>query len=128
MAESEIVARARACIGARFRPQGRDPRWGLDCVGVAAVAFGRSAPTGYASRGGDRQAIAGMIDRAGLVRASHWSGAAGRLLLMEAGPAQHHLAVTTPSGFVHADARLRRIVETPGQPQWPILDIWQEEG
>jgi hypothetical protein len=33
-----IVAAVRACIGTRFRSQGRVPGLALDCVGVALVA------------------------------------------------------------------------------------------
>src|SRR5205085_2260015 len=36
----EVVARARAMIGVRFRPQGRSAVQGLDCMGLAAVAMG----------------------------------------------------------------------------------------
>ena len=34
----DIAARARSLVGVRFRPQGRDPGIGLDCVGLAAVS------------------------------------------------------------------------------------------
>ena len=33
-----IARRARSLVGVRFRPQGRDPMLGLDCVGAAAAA------------------------------------------------------------------------------------------
>lgn len=120
-----IVAAARACIGARFRPQGRDPAYGLDCVGLAGVAFGRGdLPGDYALRGGDARRIAALVESFGL-RCVH-EAAAGDLLMLRTGPAQLHLVVMTESGFVHADARLRRVVETPGPPPWPVIGIWRE--
>jgi hypothetical protein len=45
-----------------------------------------------------------------------------------AGPAQLHLAILTGRGFIHADARLRRVVETPGRPDPAPIMVWREEG
>lgn len=35
----EFIRRARSCVGVRFRHQGRDPKTGLDCAGLAAWAM-----------------------------------------------------------------------------------------
>jgi len=123
MTQDEIVAAARGCVGARFRPMGRSARFGLDCVGVAATAFGRIGPSGYAMRGGCATDIAARIDGFGLVRVE--TPAPGTLALIAAGPTQYHLAVLTDAGFVHADARLRKVVETPGVPD-EIIALWRE--
>lgn len=40
--------------------------------------------------------------------------------------AQLHLAVRTKQGFVHAHAGIRRVVETPGEPQWPLLGAYRK--
>ena len=122
--ESAIVSRARACVGARFRVQGRDPAFGLDCVGLAAQAFGVAAEGGYALRGGDADAIAQRIAAAGLTPVAAETAGAGDLVLIEAGPRQFHLAVLTGTGFVHAHAGLRRVVETPGRPA-AVLRAWR---
>lgn len=119
-----IVAAARACIGARFRPYGRDPAWGLDCVGLAARAFGRAAPRDYALRGGDAAGVAGAAAAAGLVAAD--DPRAGDLLLIDCGSRQLHLAVLTEAGFVHADAGIGRVVEAPGRPAGRILAAYRE--
>ena len=50
----DVVARARGCVGARFRLHGRDPATGLDCVGLAAIAIGE--PLRGASGDGHRPA------------------------------------------------------------------------
>ena len=48
------VARARGALGARFRLGGRDPAFGLDCVGVVAWAHELAdVPADYGLRGGD---------------------------------------------------------------------------
>ncbi len=119
-----IVAAARGCVGARFRLHGRAVETGLDCVGVAALAYARGrVPAGYALRGGDAAGVIAAIEAAGFVRTDTPAPAA--LLLLAPGPYQHHLAILTDRGFVHADAGLRRVVEVPGLPRWPLIAAWR---
>lgn len=123
-----MVARARACVGARFRLQGRDPASGLDCVGVAARAFAVDPPPArYGLRGGAAAALMEAIGATGVRRVPRDEAAAGDLMLVEAGPHQFHLLVLTDTGFVHADARLRRVVEARGRPDWPVLAVWRKD-
>ena len=122
-AGAAAVAAARACIGTRFRPHGRDRAHGLDCVGVAACAYGIAAPDGYALRGGNPGAVSRRILGHGFRRVEQ--PRAGDLLLIAAGHAQLHLAVMTERGFIHAHAGLRRVVETPGWPGEPVLAIFR---
>ena len=122
------MAAARGAIGVRFRLQGRDPAFGLDCVGLAALAmraagFAGHIPADYALRGGDAAGLVARLDRSGLVRGD--APVAGDLALFESGPAQFHMAVIVPGGIVHADAGLRRVVERPGVPPWPLLGCWR---
>lgn len=120
----DVVVRARAAVGARFRLHGRDPAEGLDCVGLAAWALGVvDLPTGYGLRSGDRDAVAMMIAAAGLRRVDR--AGSGDLLLAQAGPGQLHLAIWTGAGVVHADAMLRRVVERPGAVPWPVVGVWR---
>lgn len=126
MSADAIVARARGCLGARFRPQGRDPALGLDCVGLAGVAFAIEAlPGGYALRGGEAADVASAILAAGLRPVA--DACIGDLVLARCGPGQLHLAVLVPGGFVHADAGLGRVVERPGALPWPVLGAWRRE-
>ena len=114
MTGATIVSRARSVLGVRFRPQGRDPAYGLDCVGLVAWAAGlEDVPADYALRGGDPAAIAALLD--GFGRRVE-TALPGDVLLFAAGAAQFHLAVSTGEGLVHADAALRRVVERPGPP------------
>ncbi len=122
-----VVAAARGTLGARFRAQGRDPAFGLDCVGVAAWAlraggYPGAVPSGYSLRAGEaaigREALRGLARCAG--------DAAGDLLLCRAGSGLH-LAIRTESGVIHADAGLRRVVERPGAPPWPVIAAWRIE-
>ena len=50
---------------------------------------------------------------------------AGDVLLVVAGAGQHHFLILLENSFVHADARLGRVVETPGPVSWPALAAWR---
>ena len=123
---TEIVARARALIGTRFRPQGRSRETGLDCIGLvaAAVAAGR-ARSDYALRGGSIGELEAELAGTGMRRIDQ--APPGSVLVMRSGPEQLHLGIWTGSGLVHADAALRRIVERPGPPPWTVLSCWYSE-
>ena len=115
----------RALVGVPFRLHGRDPVTGLDCVGVAALVFGvREVPRGYSVRTADGAGVAALIDAAGLRRVRR-DPVSGDLVLVKSGPAQCHLVVMTGAGFVHADAGIGRVVETPGSLPWPVIAIWE---
>jgi len=122
-----VVVAARSTIGARFRVHGRDPAFGLDCVGVVAVAlrgtgYGGAVPADYALRGGCVTEIVTQFAAAGFVRSI--TVAPGGVALFDTGCAQLHLAVIVPGGIVHADAMLRRVVERPGPPPWALIGCW----
>ena len=123
----EDAARARALVGVPFRPQGRVPERGLDCVGLALAACGLPAElarANYRLRGDYRAEIEDVLGSAFRRVGSRQQGP-GDLLLMAVGTDQLHLAVLTADGFVHADARLRKVVETPGVPPWPLIGIYR---
>jgi len=119
--------RARALVGTPFRLQGRDAQ-GLDCVGVAVAAFGLAASSvrrNYRLRG-DHEAEVRDFLRRGFRRVPKAQLRPGDLMLMRVAPDQLHLGVRTESGFVHAHAGLRRVVETPGAPEWPVLGLFRK--
>lgn len=118
-----MTAGAEALVGAPFRPQGRDPATGLDCVGLVAAAFGISGVRrDYRLRGDHRAELeAGLLRWFRKVRRCR----AGDVLLMQAGAGQLHLGVRSRAGFIHADARIGRVVETAGDPTWPVLGVYR---
>lgn len=132
-----IVAAVRACIGTRFRSQGRVPGLALDCVGVTLVAA-RAAGLSLGNLplyqlGGDNEAlIDGLLAQAGLQRVA--MPTAGDVWLFAPAPGQRHLAVQvndtacghrlTPS-FVHAHAGVGRVVESPADPAWIPLGSYR---
>lgn len=119
--------RARALVGCRFRPQGRDAVTGLDCVGLVAMAFRiplDAVPRDYRLRGASfDRLLAGLSDYFCRVPGTHAS--AGDVVLLSAATDQPHLAVLTDNGFVHAHAAVGRVVETPGLSPWPLVGVFR---
>lgn len=119
--------RARALVGVPFRPQGRSVETGLDCVGLTLAVFGIARDlvrSDYQLRGehaGELQAQIGRFFR----RIAAGAGRSGDLMLSRVGPEQQHLSILTDRGLVHADARLRRVVERPGRAPWPVIAMYR---
>jgi hypothetical protein len=122
-----FAGQARALLGTRFRPQGRDAVTGIDCVGLILAAF--ALPKGrvrrdYRLRGDHRAEI-----EAGLLgwfrRVPRTQCRPGDVMLLLVGLEQWHLAIRTELGFIHADARLGCVVETPGDPPWKLVRAYR---
>lgn len=125
-----IVEAVRRCVGTPFRPQGRLPGVGLDCIGVAQVAAHAAginvrAPADYALSGDPDDRIERFMAALGLEVVTPACAAPGDLVLLKTGETQKHLAVLTPDGFVHAHLGLRRVVETPAPSPWPVVAAWR---
>ena len=126
-----IAEQARALVGAPFRPQGRDPRVGLDCVGTAAAAAGIAVGRvrrDYGLHGGSLADIEHGLCDLGCRPVPGGVAEPGDVIVCRPGADQLHLAVATEDGFVHADAGLRRVVERPGAVPWPVLGVWRLAG
>lgn len=123
----DYAARARALVGTRFRPQGRSED-GLDCVGVVLATFGIQAHQvrrDYRLRGNDVQELRDQLERH-FRRVPKTQLRAGDVMLVSPGGQQLHLAVRTSDGFVHADAGIGLVVETPGEPHWPLIGVYRK--
>lgn len=123
----DYAARAQALVGTPFRAQGRDSA-GLDCVGVVLATFVIPADAvrhNYRLRGDHRGELEEQLG-AQFRRVPTNQLRAGDVMLLQAGDAQYHLAVRTERGFVHAHAGIRRVVETPGAPEWPLLAAYRK--
>jgi cell wall-associated NlpC family hydrolase len=125
---SRVVERARLAVGARFRPQGRRIEDGLDCVGLAAFAFAAeqaAVPGDYFLRGGTLEAMARQLGALGFAPAPGAEFRPGDLGVFAPGPGQLHLGIVTGTSLIHADAGLRRVVERPMPPPWPLAGLWR---
>ena len=134
MSGALIADAALALTGTPFRLHGRDPRFGLDCVGLVWRAlhdagFAVVAPTGYMLRTTELRPLLAFAPAAGL---SPCSGPIqpGDILLVRPGPAQHHLVIAGPDHrregeWIHAHAGLRKVVATSGPLAWPAAKHWR---
>jgi hypothetical protein len=53
--------------------------------------------------------------------------AAGDVLVFKVAADQLHLGIRSDRGFIHADARLRKVVETPGRPPWDLISAYRRK-
>src|SRR5690606_17501221 len=99
-AQGERMALAHAAesfVGAAFRPHGRDPVAGMDCLGLVLLALaeiGRPVrlPIRYTLRNLDLERFARLPGDVGLAE-TEAPLEPGDILLLESGPAQLHMAV-----------------------------------
>lgn len=128
-----VARAAQALVGAPYRLHGRDPRSGLDCVGLVAAALAAAGlpvdpPAGYGLRNRD-PADPDAIARRCALRPVSTPVRRGDIVMARPGPAQLHLLVCAgPDTFIHAHAGLRRIVAMPGPLPWPVLRHWRPGG
>jgi hypothetical protein len=124
---TEVVSRARSLVGCRFRPQGREPELGLDCVGLVSAVFEippEAVPRDYRLRGGALERLKSELKR--FFRPVR-TAVPGDVLIFEIAADQLHLGINTDRGFIHADAGLRRVVEMPGMPSWRLLSAFRRK-
>lgn len=125
-----FLREAEALVGVPFRLHGRHAASGLDCVGLVALALARSggpdlSPRGYRLRNTDIAPWLGFAEAAGL-EAVEDPIAPADILLLRAGPAQHHLAIALDSAtIIHAHAGLNRVVRQPRPRDWAVLTQWR---
>jgi lipoprotein Spr len=123
---NEYAERARALVGTPFRLQGRNAD-GLDCVGVAIATYKLHADRirrDYRMRGNHAAEVRASVEQ-DFRRVPVTQLRAGDLMVMRVASDQLHLGVRTDKGLVHAHAGLRRVVETPGMPEWPIIGVYR---
>ena len=123
----DFAERARALVGTPFRLQGRG-EGGLDCVGVAIATYELSVEKvrrNYRLRGDHAREIVDFLSE-DFRRVPSARLRPGDLILMRVSDDQLHLGVRTDYSFVHAHAGLRRVVETPGLPEWPMLGAYRK--
>jgi hypothetical protein len=85
-------------------------------------------PTGYRLRSEVGEAALAMCFGGRVRRIAREDAREGDVLLVQASWVQHHFLVLVEDGFVHADARLGRVVERPGAVPWPVLAAWRIRG
>jgi cell wall-associated NlpC family hydrolase len=100
MTADDILAAARQCLGTPFRHQGRLPRFGLDCAGVAIhvarqIGVGHDRRLGYGARrsmGSSKRSLDSQpcLERVAMVDDRRpWRSAADALCGRPAAPGDH---------------------------------------
>lgn len=124
---------ARSGVGTCFRPQGRTPGLGLDCIGVALLAAagaGASVEAGdipaYALSGDHDCLVSDTLRRLGCRKVRQ--ARPGDLVEYALAPGRRHLAVASEAGIIHAHAGLGRVVEGPAPGDWPVSAMWALPG
>ena len=125
-----LAEAAAGLVGVPFRLHGRDPRYGLDCLGLVIASLSSIGkridfPTQYGLRNVSIEKFIPFARTAGLRQA--WGTVdPGDILLVKPGPGQHHLLIAQGcSLFTHAHAGLKRVVKMPGPLPWPIERHWR---
>lgn len=121
---------AQNLLGTPFRLRGRDPRTGVDCIGMVSVALARAGHPPpplphYGMRNLDLARFARLLPQAGFA-ISEGTISAGDLVLLRPSAAQFHLAIVGPHGLlIHAHAGLGRVVASdPATLAWPMEARW----
>ena len=128
MVRADFAGRASALVGTRFRPQGRNLQRGVDCLGLILVVFeipDAGIRRNYRLRGDHRSEITVHLQRH-FRRIPARDVRPGDLLLLSVATDQLHFAITTQRGFVHADAKIGKVVETPGATRWPLAGAYRK--
>lgn len=125
-----LAQAASDLIGVPFKLHGRDPRNGLDCVGLvaaslAAIGCSVSTPEGYRLRNSNPSRWLHFADRSGLSSVTG-ERLAGDVILLCPSPIQQHLIVVCDAELgIHAHAGLRRVVQQRLNFSDPILAHWR---
>lgn len=130
--DGERVAEAALqCVGSPFRLHGRDPKNGLDCVGLAlhallAVRAVLPPPDNYTLRGPGRATIMAWADASGLMALpGNEPVRPGDIQLVAPAPGQSHLLVRCVAGFVHAHLGCRKTLAMRGDSPWTVIANWR---
>lgn len=130
MTPNRLAREAEKLVGGRFRLHGRDPKTGLDCIGLLAAAMARGGhpvtlPTGYPLRLRDLSAWLPAPQTCGFTRATP-PFRPGDVVMVEPAPAQFHLAIADRTlGWVHAHAGLRKVVRDAALPAGALIHHWR---
>lgn len=120
-----LDAAAAKLVGAPFRHQGRDPRYGIDCLGVLVHAIGGDAlehdRSDYTTSPDASAVVAYLRERFDRVGGSIDDAPAGSILVFTFGSRRipRHFAVRSATGMIHAERGVGVIDE-------PITDQWRD--
>jgi cell wall-associated NlpC family hydrolase len=121
-AKDHFLSAAMDCVGARFRLQGRDPAYGLDCVGLISYCA-RAAGCKVVDKLNydvttDPAILACHLQESGFYKKEHGFLEPADVVIFSFFGSPNHAAISTASGIVHADMRLRKVVHHRLASSW----------
>ncbi len=122
---------AAACVGARFRLQGRDPEIGLDCVGLILwCARQCELPVSHVpdyTLTSRAEAMEPHLLLAGFRQLTDLRELPGDVMIFQMPGGMSHVAVCSAQGMIHADMRFRRVVEHRVDACWRerLIALWR---
>ena len=120
MIRQKIIEEARKLIGVPFRHQGRDRRYGLDCVGVAVVVS--KALGVYVHDRADYGRWPGGNNLLVHIKNSGFKETTdpqpGDLLVFIMKRFPQHVAIMTDKGIIHAHENSKKVVEHGFTDKW----------
>lgn len=126
----QLAKAASRFIGVRFQLHGRDPKVGLDCIGLLACSLEAIGslpvvPQGYRLRNASHLRWLKCAQHSGLVPVQGRI-TAGDILLIKPGPGQQHLLIVeNANSVIHAHAGLRKVVRQAVDPKEKKLAHWR---
>ena len=131
----DFIRAATACVGVKWRHQGRNPGIALDCIGLLIAAgeacgydFGEVPPYG-------REPLPGfLIGEIGkrAERIEQWPPQAGDVLVLEfvQGKPQHMGIALSDDRLIHTSMSVRRVTIEPIDERWRqrIHSVWRLHG
>lgn len=126
----ELADAAQALLGTSFKLHGRDPKRGIDCVGLVLCSLriiGRHpvAPPAYALRNTGIEHLLPTISANGFAQSMD-SQLPGDLIIVRPAVSQFHIAIAaSDQHIIHAHAGLRRVVRSPQPADLSIVCRWR---
>jgi len=120
--DKKIFLTARSCVGSPFRHQGRNPAFGLDCVGLIvyvakSVGLIPFDPLDY-KRIPVKSAISSHAHIAGFPLRSKSDISPGNIVILKFGKYLEHAAILSDRGIIHACEKYGRVVEHGLNDEW----------
>lgn len=113
---------ARNCVGSPFRHQGRNPKHGLDCVGLIVyvsklLGLGDFDTVDY-KKIPKREAISRIAKTAGFMAKSKSEMLPGHVVILRIGKYLEHSAIISDRGLIHACEKYGKVVEHGLDAEW----------
>jgi len=120
--QKNIFLTARECVGRPFCHQGRDPKKGLDCVGLIiyvakAINLNIIDSRDY-KKIPEKEAISRQAKAAGFIQRADNKREFGDVVILKFGRYLEHAAIVSDRGIIHACEKYGKVVEHRLDEEW----------